>query len=127
VPSQDLFDLSGVDVHSPGHDHVLLAVDEVDVALVVLAREMTDHAKYLLAYYPARGLDAASTRSVHEQLLALRQRGCAVLLVSEDLDELMALCDRIAVVYHGHIAGEFSRGEANVMELGRLMTGGTAV
>jgi ABC-type uncharacterized transport system ATPase subunit len=86
---------------------------------------MTDHAKYLLAYYPARGLDAASTRSVHEQLLALRARGCAVLLVSEDLDELTALCDRIAVVYHGHLAGQFNRGQVDIMEIGRLMTGGT--
>jgi simple sugar transport system ATP-binding protein len=96
-----------------------------NIQRVVLAREMTDHCKYLLAYYPARGLDAASTRSVHEQLLALRARGCAVLLVSEDLDELMALCDRIAVVYHGRIAGEFGRGEADIMEIGRLMTGGS--
>ena len=86
-------------------------------------REFTDHARYLIAYYPARGLDAASTRAVHEQLLAIRARGGAVLLVSEDLDELMALCDRIAVVYHGRIAGEFKRDEADVMELGRLMTG----
>ena len=61
---------------------------------------------------------------MHEQLLAIRARGGAVLLVSEDLDELMALCDRIAVVYHGRVAGEFKREVADVMEIGRLMTGG---
>ena len=59
----------------------------------------------------------------YEQLLAIRGRGGAVLLVSEDLDELMALCDRIAVVYHGRFAGEFKREDADVMEIGRLMAG----
>jgi simple sugar transport system ATP-binding protein len=95
-----------------------------NIQRVVLARELSDHAQYLIAYYPARGLDVASTRNVHDSLLAIKSRGGAVLLVSEDLDELMTLCDRIAVVYHGRVAGVFSREEADVMELGRLMTGG---
>lgn len=108
----------------PAPKRIMGSLSGGNIQRVVLARELTDHARYLLAYYPARGLDAASTRAVHEQLLAIRSRGGAVLLVSEDLDELMALCDRIAVVYHGRIAGEFKRDEADVMEIGRLMTGG---
>jgi simple sugar transport system ATP-binding protein len=110
----------------PAPKRIMGSLSGGNIQRVVLARELTDHARYLLAYYPARGLDAASTRSVHEQLLAIRARGGAVLLVSEDLDELIALCDRIAVVYHGRIAGEFTREEANVLELGRLMTGAHA-
>jgi simple sugar transport system ATP-binding protein len=91
---------------------------------VVLARELNEYCKYLLAYYPTRGLDLTSTRAVRRRLLDLKDAGRSVLLVSEDLDELRALCDRIVVLHEGAIQGTFLRAEADLMEIGRLMTGG---
>ena len=95
-----------------------------NIQRVVLARELNEHCKFLLAYYPTRGLDLTSTRAVRQRLLDLKYAGKAVLLISEDLDELRALCDRIVVLHEGSIQGTFLRAEADVMEIGRLMTGG---
>ena len=109
----------------PGLTRQLGTLSGGNVQRVVLARELNDGCRYLLAYYPTRGLDLASTRSVRQRLLDLKAAGAAVLLVSEDLDELRALCDRIVVFYQGSVVGSFSREEVDVMEIGRLMTGGT--
>jgi simple sugar transport system ATP-binding protein len=95
-----------------------------NIQRVVLARELNEYCKYLLAYYPTRGLDLTSTRAVRRRLLDLKDAGRSVLLVSEDLDELRALCDRIVVLHEGAIQGTFLRAEADLMEIGRLMTGG---
>ncbi|HLF78970.1 MAG TPA: ATP-binding cassette domain-containing protein, partial [Dehalococcoidia bacterium] len=110
----------------PGLGRQLGTLSGGNVQRVVLARELSESCRYLLAYYPTRGLDLASTRSVRQRLLDLKDGGAAVLLVSEDLDELRALCDRIVVFYQGSVAGTFARDEVDVMEIGRLMTGGRA-
>jgi len=96
-----------------------------NVQRVVLVRELNSGCKYLIAYYPTRGLDLAATRAVRERLVRFTASGGTVLLVSEDLDELRALCDRIAVLHSGEIVGCFPRADADPMEIGRLMTGGT--
>ncbi len=94
---------------------------------LVLGREMTPPPRLLLAAQPTRGLDLASTRLVHRELLALRAGGCAVLLVSSDLDELLALSDRLLVLYRGRIAGEVDPAGATAQQqLGLLMSGGGA-
>ena len=95
-----------------------------NIQRVVLARELSEHCVYLVAYYPTRGLDLTSTRAVRQRLLDLKYQGRAVLLISEDLDELRALCDRIVVLHEGVVTGQFPRAEADLMEIGRLMTGG---
>jgi simple sugar transport system ATP-binding protein len=93
---------------------------------VVLAREIRDDPGVLVACYPTRGLDLAATEAVERVLVAARDRGAAVLYVSTDLDELLALADRIIVLAHGRITGELSAGRATAEQLGLLMGGAAA-
>ena len=72
---------------------------------LVLARELSRDLKLLIASQPTRGLDVGSIEFVHQQIVAERDKGVAVLIVSSELDEVMALADRIAVMYHGKIVG----------------------
>ncbi|NDG09226.1 MAG: ATP-binding cassette domain-containing protein, partial [Actinobacteria bacterium] len=89
---------------------------------VVLARELTRPVKLLVASQPTRGLDVGSIEFVHERILAERDSGRAVLLFSNELDEVMALADRIAVMYHGSIIDIVSPSVTR-NELGLLMAG----
>ena len=77
----------------------------------------------LVVSQPTRGLDVGATEYVRSQLLARRAEGAAILLVSEDLDELLALADRLVVLYEGRIVGEMAVADANVEQLGMLMAG----
>ena len=109
----------------PALSRVLETLSGGNVQRVVIVREVQPHCRYLLAYYPSRGLDVASTRAVQRMLVDLRDAGAAVLLVSEDLDELQALADEVLVLHHGHVVGRFPRGQVEPMRVGHLMTGGT--
>ena len=91
---------------------------------VVLAREFSGKPKLLVVASPTRGLDVGAIETVHAYLREAADDGVAVLLLSEDLDEILALADRIAVMYEGAIVGETSRAEADVEEIGLLMAGG---
>jgi ABC-type uncharacterized transport system ATPase subunit len=90
---------------------------------VILARELSNDPQFLIAYSPTRGLDVAATRYVHERLVELRDSGLAVFLISEDLDEILNVSDRIVIIYRGKIAGEFNAAEANREKIGLLMAG----
>lgn len=90
---------------------------------VVLARVLSRDPKVIVVSQPTRGLDVGATEYVHGELLAQRERGAGVLLVSEDMDELLALSDRLIVVYEGEIVGELSAAEADPERLGLLMAG----
>jgi simple sugar transport system ATP-binding protein len=90
---------------------------------LLLARELAADPWLLVAAQPTRGLDLGATEAARELLLDLRGRGKAILLVSEDLDELVTLCDRIVVLYAGRLTGEFGRGEADEERLGLAMAG----
>ncbi|MEO7119323.1 MAG: ABC transporter ATP-binding protein, partial [Candidatus Limnocylindrales bacterium] len=90
---------------------------------VLLARVLSRAPKVLVVSQPTRGLDVGATAYVHEQLRAQRDRGAAVLLVSEDLDELLALSDRLIVLYEGRIVGEVATNAADAQHLGLLMAG----
>ena len=80
--------------------------------------------KVVLANFPAtRGLDIGATEYVHAQLIEQRRDGAAILMISEDLDEVMAMSDRIAVIFEGRIMGIVSREEATPEKLGLLMAG----
>jgi ABC-type uncharacterized transport system ATPase subunit len=96
----------------------------------ILAREITagedlsqGQAALLVAVHPTRGLDVGATESVRRTLMEQRARGAAILLISEDLDELLAISDRIAVIYEGEIMGIVDAADANVEHLGLMMAG----
>ena len=89
----------------------------------LLARELAFDPKALVAAQPTRGLDIGAARFVHEKFLALRSRGGGLLVISEDLEELLLLCDRIGVLYEGRIAGILTAAEAGIQSLGLLMSG----
>ena len=97
-------------------------IQKVLIARAMLLAKMAKSA-VLVALNPARGLDIGTMAFVHRRLLELRDRGGAVLLVSEDLDELTRLSDRIVVMYRGRIAGRFARGEFDPYRIGALMAG----
>ncbi len=92
---------------------------------IVLAREIDGRPRFLIAAQPTRGLDIGAIQFVHQQLLEERDKGVGILLVSAELDEILALSDRVAVLYEGHITGTFTAEEATEERLGILMTGGT--
>ena len=92
---------------------------------VVLAREITPEARFIVASQPTRGLDVSATAFVREKLLEQKRLGKGVLLISADLEEILALSDRIAVMYNGSIAGVLDRKDATMENLG-LMMGGMA-
>lgn len=90
---------------------------------MVVAREFSRDLKLLIAAQPTRGIDVGSIEFIHNQIVAQRDEGVAVLLVSSELDEIMALSDRIAVMYEGEIIGIVPRAEATREGLGLLMAG----
>jgi simple sugar transport system ATP-binding protein len=87
------------------------------------ARELATEPKLVIAAQPTRGLDVGATEYIHNVLIALRDAGVAVLLVSAELDEIMNLADRIGVIYDGRIVAVKDPGEATQTELGLLMAG----
>jgi len=91
---------------------------------VVLAREFSGRPRLLIAAAPTRGLDVGAIETVHAYLREAAADGVGVLLISEDLDEILTLADRIAVMYEGAVVGETARAEADVEEIGLLMAGG---
>lgn len=89
----------------------------------IIARELDRNSDLIIAFQPTRGLDVGAIEYIHKQLLAERDAGKAVLLVSYELDEIMQLSDRIAVLHDGKISGEVNPEDTNDTELGLLMTG----
>ena len=92
----------------------------------IIARGVTHVPDVLIAFQPTRGLDVGAIEFVHKTLVAERDRGAAILLVSFELDEVMDVSDTIAVLYHGQIVGTFAQGTVNEEQLGLLMAGGGA-
>ena len=105
------------------HDAVVADADVGNVQRAVLARELAGEAELLLVSNPVFGLDFAAVAEIHGRLLAARDRGAAVLLVSEDLDELLALADRIVVMSEGRIVHDVPAAEADRASLGAFMGG----
>jgi general nucleoside transport system ATP-binding protein len=95
-----------------------------NIQKVLLARVLSRNPKLIIVPQPTRGLDIGATDYIRSQLLEQRQRGAGVLLVSEDLEEILALSDRIAVMYEGEIAGILTAAEATPEKLGLLMGAG---
>jgi ABC-type uncharacterized transport system ATPase subunit len=97
-----------------------------NIQRVVLTRELSIDATLVVAAYPSRGLDIANVRRTQELLLERRDTGAGVLMVSEDLDELMSIADRIVVMHDGRISGEILLGDYDRQAIGQLMIGGAA-
>jgi len=89
---------------------------------LVIARECSRDPQLVLVHSPSRGLDVRATAAVHARLRAARDAGAAVLVISEDLDEVLALADRIGVMNTGRIVAEFNR-PADRQAIGRAMVG----
>ncbi|MEP7082149.1 MAG: ABC transporter ATP-binding protein [Chloroflexota bacterium] len=94
-----------------------------NIQKVLLARVLSRDPRVIVVSQPTRGLDVGATEYVRSQLLARRAAGAAILLVSEDLDELLALADRVIVMYEGRVVGEMSAADADLERLGMLMAG----
>ncbi len=90
---------------------------------VILAREISRKPDILVAVQPTRGLDVGAIEAIQTLLLEQREEGAAILLISEELEELFSLSDRIAVVFEGEIMGTVSTAETNIDEIGLMMTG----
>jgi simple sugar transport system ATP-binding protein len=95
---------------------------------VILAREISGHPNFMVAVQPTRGLDVGAIEGVHRLLLTQREAGAAVLLISEELEELLALSDRVYVIYEGKIMGEVKVGggepdDSLIEAIGQMMTG----
>jgi simple sugar transport system ATP-binding protein len=90
---------------------------------IVLARELDQNPDLLLVGQPTRGVDIGAIEFIHRRLVALRDAGKAILLVSVELDEILALADRILVMHAGRIVGEVARGAATERAIGLMMAG----
>jgi simple sugar transport system ATP-binding protein len=90
---------------------------------VIVSRELSRQVRFLLANQPTRGLDVGSIEYIHSEIVLMRDQGSAVLLLSAELDEIMSLSDRIAVMYHGQIVATVPAAQATREQLGLLMAG----
>lgn len=114
------------DVRCPGPETRIRLLSGGNMQKLILGRALETKPQVILANQPVRGLDIGAITFVHGQLLAARDRGAAVLLISEDLDEVMALSDVIHVLYEGQISPPFARGSMTAAQLGVWMAGGGA-
>jgi ABC-type uncharacterized transport system ATPase subunit len=105
-------------------DRVVAELSGGNIQRVILTRALGSPASVVVAAYPSRGLDVSTTRRTQELLLEQRDAGAAVLVVSEDLDELLAISDRIAVLHNGHLAGIVCPLQTDRYAIGNLMLGG---
>ncbi|GFE66076.1 ABC transporter ATP-binding protein [Litoreibacter roseus] len=119
--AQDVIDK--YDVRCPGPDTRIRLLSGGNMQKLILGRVLETNPQIILANQPVRGLDIGAVTYVHEQLLAARDRGAAVLLISEDLDEVMALSDVIHVIAGGRLSPAFARGQMSPTELGIWMAG----
>lgn len=119
--AQELVDLFAI--KTPSLDTPIKNLSGGNIQKLILARELSRRPKILIAAQPTRGVDIGATEYIHKRLLEQRQLGTAILLISEDLDEIRALSDRIAVMYEGRIMGILERSKATVEQIGLMMAG----
>jgi len=115
--------LAGLSVRYGSVDDPASSLSGGNQQRLAIARELSRAPRLLVVSQPTRGVDIAGTAFIHNLIADFRDRGGAVLLVSESLDELLALSDRILCLFNGRISGELSRSEAGVETVGRLMLG----
>jgi simple sugar transport system ATP-binding protein len=111
------------DVMTPGIETRTRLLSGGNLQKLILAREISSQPNLMVAVYPTRGLDVGATEAVRCLLLEQRDTGGGILLISEDLDELLSMSDRIAVLYEGRVMGIAGSDEARVEDLGLMMAG----
>ncbi len=111
------------DIRAGSVDDPLSSLSGGNQQKVVVAREMGAERKVLIAAQPTRGLDVGSIEFIHRRLVEMRDAGLGVLLVSSELDEVLSLADRVAVIYRGQIVGVVEGGEADRKQVGLMMAG----
>jgi simple sugar transport system ATP-binding protein len=109
-------------VDTPSLDTPLKVLSGGNIQKIILARELNGNPSLIIASHPTYGLDIGATERIRKILCDRRTQGAAVLLVSEDLDEILDLSDRIIVIYEGRIMREVSS-DADISEIGLLMSG----
>ena len=114
------------EIRAGGVDLPIRALSGGNQQKVVVARELESDPELIIAAHPTRGLDINAAQFVHQQLIDARNRAKAILLISADLEELLSLSDRIAVMYNGRIAGILQPSETDEAQLGALMLGNPA-
>jgi len=112
------FDVRGYSANSP-----VRLLSGGNMQKLILGRVLSGNPKLILANQPGRGLDVGAVAYVHEQLLTVRENGAAILLISEDLEELLQISDRIAVIHRGSLSESYPRESIDIAQLGLLMTG----
>ncbi|MGD8626201.1 MAG: ABC transporter ATP-binding protein [Anaerolineae bacterium] len=110
-------------IKTPSRETTAKSLSGGNIQKVVLARELARNPRVLIAAQPTRGVDIGATEYVHARLLEEREKGTAILLISEDLDEVLGLSDRIAVIYEGQIMDVVDGDQATPERLGLLMAG----
>jgi simple sugar transport system ATP-binding protein len=110
------------DVRTPGIDVPVSTLSGGNQQKVIVAREFDRPVRLVVASQPTRGIDVGSIEYIHAQIVAMRDAGAAVLVVSSELEEVTALADRVLVLYHGRIAGEFAP-DADITDIGLAMLG----
>ncbi len=114
----EAFDVKTPDLNTPTHN-----LSGGNIQKLILARELSAEPRVLLVAQPTRGVDVGAARYIHERLLTQRERGTAILVISEDLDEVLSLSDRILVMYEGQIIAEADPRTSTREALGLMMAG----
>jgi len=110
-------------VKQSGVDSAASSLSGGNLQKFIVGREMLQEPEVLIAAQPTWGVDAGSAAAIHQALLSLAEQGAAVLIVSQDLDELLTICDRIAVIFNGHLSDTMPASEVTAESLGLLMGG----
>ena len=111
------------DIRCDNIDQLTASLSGGNQQKVILAREIESRPDLLVVVHPTRGLDIGATRFVHDQMIAARERGVGILLISADFDEVLEMSDRILVIFEGQFMGEFSGKNPPIEEISLAMTG----
>jgi simple sugar transport system ATP-binding protein len=112
------------DIRTPNEDVCTKNLSGGNQQKIILGREIYREPELLIAMNPTRGVDVGAIEYIHRRIIQEREKGCAVLLISTELDEILSLSDRIAVIYEGKIMGELNNDEkVNIEEIGLMMAG----
>jgi len=113
-------------IATPSVDTPVRMLSGGNLQKLILARETSANPELMVAVHPTRGLDVGATETVHKLLIKQRDAGAATLLISEDLDELLSLSDRLAVIYEGKLVGIMPTENADIHTIGLMMAGANA-
>ena len=117
--------MADYDIATPSPTHTTRTLSGGNLQKVVMARELEGGPSLIVVHQPTRGLDVSAADNVRRKLIAERDRGAAVVLMSEDLDEVLGLATRVGVMFEGRILGELHHSDLDLDRIGLLMAGVT--